>query len=92
MSGDVVRIATVYYAATTLVTFALYAWDKRAARNGERRVSERTLHLWAWLGGGVGALAGQMILRHKSQRMGFVLSAWLALGAHAGVWWWLNSG
>ena len=82
----------IYYGGATLVTFALYAWDKRAARRrGAPRVRERTLHTWALLGGFAGALAGQLLRRHKSRRLGFGLAAWFALAVHATAWiWWLG--
>jgi uncharacterized membrane protein YsdA (DUF1294 family) len=85
-----VRALAGYYAVVTLITFALYAWDKHAARRAEARVRERTLHVWAWVGGFCGALAGQWWLRHKSLRVEFAFNAWLALIAHAAAWsWWL---
>jgi len=78
------------YAVATVITFSLYAWDKRAAARSGARIRERTLHLWALLGGFLGALAGQQWLRHKSQRPAFALGAWFALLLHAGgwAWWW----
>lgn len=80
---------TGYYAVVTIVTLALYAWDKRAAQRAGGRVRERTLHAWAWLGGFLGALAGQHWLRHKSLRPAFAVSAWFALMLHAAGWtWW----
>lgn len=39
------------YAAASVVTYATYAWDKRAAIKKRRRVSEKTLHWLALLGG-----------------------------------------
>ena len=79
-----------YYGSLTLATFVLYAVDKRAARAGEMRVRERTLHLLALLGGFAGAIAGQWLLRHKRRHATFVLGAWLALILHAAAWgWWL---
>ena len=75
-----------YYAACSIVTFAIYAVDKRAARRGDHRVSERALHGWALVGGFVGAIAGQHILRHKSRKPGLIFVAWLALVLHAGAW------
>lgn len=35
----------------SVVAFALYAWDKRAAKRRRRRVPERILHLVALSGG-----------------------------------------
>lgn len=83
--------ASVFYAAMSLITLALYAWDKRASkRAGAERVRERTLHLWAFAGGFAGALLGQAWLRHKTRHVSFVIGAVLALAAHAGAWaWWL---
>ncbi len=82
--------AAIYYAAMTVLTVALYAADKRAARRGSVRVRERTLHLWTLGGGFVGALTGQWLLRHKSRHWEFGLIAWGALGLHATLWiWWL---
>ncbi len=79
-----------YYAVMTVWTFALYAWDKHAAQRAGGRVRERTLHVLAWCGGFLGALAGQQWLRHKSLRSAFVVGAWGALLLHAAGWaWWL---
>lgn len=81
----------VYYAGVSLITLAVYAWDKRAAkRPGAERVRERTLHLWALAGGFGGALLGQAWLRHKTRHSSFAVIAVLALAAHAAAWvWWL---
>lgn len=79
------------YAGLSLLTLALYAWDKRAARSGATRVRERTLHALTWAGGFAGALAGQWLLRHKTRHLSFVLGAWFALLAHGALWtWWLR--
>jgi uncharacterized membrane protein YsdA (DUF1294 family) len=82
----------VFYAVMSLVTLALYAGDKRASkRAGARRVSERTLHLWALAGGFGGALLGQAWLRHKTRHPSFIVVTVLAAAAHAGAWaWWLT--
>jgi len=75
----------------SLVTLALYAWDKRASKRlGAQRVRERTLHLWAIAGGFGGALLGQVWLRHKTRHASFMIVMILALVVHAGAWgWWL---
>lgn len=85
-------MAASYYGALSLITLAMYAWDKRAAkRPGARRVRERTLHLMAVAGGFPGALAGMFWLRHKTQHASFIVVTMLAAAAHAGAWaWWFN--
>lgn len=82
----------IYYAAVSLITLMMYAWDKRASkRAGARRVRERTLHLMALAGGFVGALVGMFWLRHKTKHASFIIVTVLALAAHAGAWaWWLG--
>lgn len=60
-------IAALY----NVVVFCVYWLDKDAARNGERRVREDTLLALALLGGGVGALLAQRLLRHKTRKSPF---------------------
>ena len=72
-------------AAVNLAAFLLFWWDKDAARRGLRRIPERTLLTWAALGGGVGAVLGQHLLRHKTRkqpfagRLAMILAAQLVL-------------
>ncbi|HKB89321.1 MAG TPA: DUF1294 domain-containing protein, partial [Opitutaceae bacterium] len=75
-----------YYVATTVITFMLYAWDKRAARKNGWRVRESTLLLWTGIGGFVGALIGQVGLRHKTQHRVIVTVTWLAAVLHMAAW------
>ena len=58
-----------------LITFALYAYDKRIARQnrGKRRVPERTLLLLSFLGGCVGAALGMALCRHKTKHVKFLV-------------------
>jgi len=80
--------ATVYMivvAVMSLVCFIAYGLDKRQAGNGGRRVSERTLHLMAFLGGWPGALIGQRQFRHKTQKGSFRIVFWLLVVAHIGI-------
>ncbi len=57
--------------AYNLFVFAAYFVDKRAARMGHRRISERTLLMLALLGGSLGAVSAQRLLRHKTQKEPF---------------------
>ncbi|MDQ8028891.1 MAG: DUF1294 domain-containing protein [Brevundimonas sp.] len=79
------------WAVLQVATFGLFGFDKARARNGDRRVRERTL-LLAALFGGVGAWLGQRMLRHKTRKEPFRTWLGLAVGLHllavgGGVWW-----
>ncbi|WP_341503674.1 DUF1294 domain-containing protein [Gallaecimonas sp. GXIMD4217] len=59
------------YLLASLLTFAVYATDKAAARKGGQRLRENTLHLLALLGGWPGAWVAQQQLRHKLCKQAF---------------------
>ncbi len=71
--------------AMSPVCLIAYGWDKRQAGNGGRRVSERTLHLLAFLGGWPGALLGQRFFRHKTQKVKFRIVFWMVVLLHLAV-------
>jgi uncharacterized membrane protein YsdA (DUF1294 family) len=83
------KIAAAAYlivvAVMSLVCFIAYGLDKRQAAHGGRRVSERTLHLLAFLGGWPGALIGQRHFRHKTQKMTFRIVFWMVVVLHVGI-------
>ena len=72
MAGSPVGLAVGYLAAVNLWAFGLMGFDKRRARQGGRRVRERTLFLSALLGGSLGALLGMWVFRHKTRHWYFV--------------------
>lgn len=53
------------------ICFAAFAWDKRCARRQTWRVPERTLLTLAAAGGSIGAVLGQLFLRHKTRKEPF---------------------
>jgi uncharacterized membrane protein YsdA (DUF1294 family) len=71
--------------AMSVASFIAYGLDKRQATNGGRRVSERTLHLMAFLGGWPGALIGQRQFRHKTKKVAFRIVFWLLVVCHVGI-------
>ena len=58
-----------------LVVFLVYGLDKGKARKGSYRISEKTLLLMTYVGGGLGAWGGGTHFRHKTQKKYFQL-AW----------------
>lgn len=86
------RALAIWLLALNLCALALYAWDKRAARRGARRVPEARLHLLALLGGWPGAWLAQRMLRHKSSKAGFQRMFWTTAAVNVSViaWLWLG--
>jgi uncharacterized membrane protein YsdA (DUF1294 family) len=84
----------VLYLVASIVEFLAYALDKSAARNHQGRTQESTLHFFALVGGWPGALAAQMLLRHKSNKLSFqiVLLATVVLNCGALIWLFTPSG
>ncbi|QDT13782.1 DUF1294 domain-containing protein [Planctomycetes bacterium K23_9] len=82
----------VWTLVASLVTACLFIWDKRAARNSARRVSESTLLLWSLVGGWPGGLIAGRMVRHKTQKVSFRIPFVLAAITHvvaivaAGIW------
>ncbi len=65
--------------AVNITTFALYGYDKLAARRRWWRVPEALLHGWALLGGSPAALIGQQVFRHKTIKQRFRVVFWLVV-------------
>ena len=61
-----------------LWVFMLFWLDKRAAEQGNRRVSERFLLTLSILGGSIGALLASQLFRHKTKKQPFRLILLLA--------------
>ena len=51
-----------------VLTFFLYAIDKLKAKKGARRISEKVLIFFTIAFGGIGALLGMCLLRHKTRK------------------------
>lgn len=67
------------YLLLSLITYALYYKDKRAAEQGRWRTPENTLHTAAILGGWPGAILAQQQLRHKTKKRSFLIVFWLGV-------------
>ncbi|MFM2607033.1 DUF1294 domain-containing protein [Vibrio chagasii] len=88
------KVLLAWYLVIGVVTFFVYAKDKRAAINGNWRVPEKTLHTFSVAGGWLGALIAQDKLRHKTQKQPFRAIYWLTvvINVAAFVWTLTSSG
>ncbi len=68
------NICVLIFLVWNFAVFILYGADKRRAKNGGRRIRERTLIAAAFLFGGIGAWPGMCLFRHKTHHKSFVLS------------------
>jgi len=73
MSGEILISIAAALILWNIITFALYGIDKQKAKNAKRRISETHLLACAFLMGGVGALLGMVVFRHKTRRLKFRL-------------------
>jgi Predicted membrane protein len=73
-----------------VLTLAIYGGDKLAARRAWRRVPESTLLAFGVLGGWPGAIVGQQLFSHKTQKQPFktyfFISVVLSLAAMAAAY------
>ena len=84
------QAAAGYLAAVNLAACALMGLDKRRARRGAWRISEKALFLPAVLGGALGGLLGMRVFHHKTKHWYFrfglpallivqvILAGWIA--------------
>ena len=72
-------LVPIWLIATSLLGFALMGVDKQRAKNHAWRISERTLLLIAFIGGGIGSLAGMLLFRHKTKHVKFIVLVPLAI-------------
>lgn len=63
----------LYLEIVNAAAFALFGIDKLRAKRGRWRIPEATLILSAVLGGGVGALGGMLLFRHKIRKKKFTV-------------------
>lgn len=75
-----------------LLTFSIYGADKYAARKSWHRVPESTLLLLGFVGGWPGAICGQKLFRHKTQKQPFkkyfITSVILNIIVAGALFWW----
>lgn len=80
-------LLVIWICAITLVTWAIYRWDKHRAEYGWTRVPERSLLALAALGGVLGAVFGVYghEHRHKAQKRTFMFVFMVISGTYVGL-------
>lgn len=63
----------IYIIFINIVTFIVYAIDKRKARKNTWRISERTLIFLCIIGGSFGGILAVNTLRHKTKHKKFTI-------------------
>ncbi len=66
-------IVLIITAVMSAVAFAAFGLDKYKAKTDRWRTKEKTLFLFAILGGGIGAFLGMRVFRHKTKHTQFVI-------------------
>ena len=79
----------LYLLLINLVALVVYGVDKRRAKKGQWRISEKTLFLVALIGGSVGAIAGMYLFRHKTKHWYFRIGLPVILAAQLVLAGWL---
>ncbi len=67
----ILLIAGIYYLFINFLAFVMYWTDKIKAKRQSRRISEKTLHILALIGGVWGALAAMFLAHHKTKKRSF---------------------
>lgn len=67
------KYISLYLGVVSLIAIILTLHDKRAAKNRNWRVKERTLLLVSALGGSVAMLLTMLTVRHKTRRAKFMV-------------------
>ena len=79
MDRDLWTLLAGYLLLVNLAGFLLMGLDKRRARRGAWRISEKALFLPAVLGGSLGSIVGMRTFRHKTKHWYFVVGMPLIL-------------
>lgn len=71
MKDVLIQILVIYFVVMNLAGFFSMLIDKRRAIKSKWRIPEKSLFLFAILGGSIGSIAGMQVFRHKTQHWYF---------------------
>jgi uncharacterized membrane protein YsdA (DUF1294 family)/cold shock CspA family protein len=90
-AGEIPLWVLGIYLLTSSCTLIAYKLDKTSAKRSHRRTPEKTLHLFALIGGWPGAILGQKLFRHKSKKLSFQVTFWATIILNCAALAWLLS-
>jgi len=79
------EVCYIYFIIVSLISSAVFIYDKKAAINSRRRVPELTLHLLELTGGVFAVVLLMYLIRHKNRKFSYysvtfiVLAVWIFL-------------
>ena len=79
-------VLLILYAVMSLLCFLLYGLDKKNSMAKKWRIPEKHLHQVELFGGWPGALLGQLLFRHKTQKISFRIVLWVVIIVHLSAW------
>ncbi len=82
-------IILTYLLAVNLITIAIFAFDKSRSRGDGRRIPEKTLLLFALIGGTPAALYAMNLFRHKTKKYSFQIPLYLIMLIQIGLIVWI---
>ena len=72
----------IYICIVSFICFVMYAIDKRKAIKNKWRISEKTLLLFSFIGGAIGAIFAMYGIRHKNKHWYFVFINFISFFIH----------
>jgi uncharacterized membrane protein YsdA (DUF1294 family) len=83
------EIFLIYLALINILSFVVSFLDKRAAIRRRQRIPEKTLFIYAAIGGSVGLYTSMLLFRHKTRHLSFMLGVPAILILQIIVFWYL---
>ena len=79
MDGIIENSWILYIVIINLISSLLFIYDKNAAKSKQRRISEKTLHLFEFLGGVLINIVLMYTIKHKNSKFSYYFWTWIIL-------------
>ncbi|WP_140485412.1 DUF1294 domain-containing protein [Flavobacterium sp. GSA192] len=68
-----------FFLILNVIAFLVTGYDKQLAIQQKRRISERTLLSFVFIGGTVGSGLAMLLFRHKTNKIGYLWKFWFII-------------